>query len=62
MIDYSYVECSMASLSAVYMFHQHYPEHRVDEVRRSAALPLHCRHPSEVPCRYLAVTLPSYPA
>ncbi|KAL1514656.1 hypothetical protein AB1Y20_003746 [Prymnesium parvum] len=35
MIDYSYVECSMASLSAVYMFHLHYPNHRVDEVQRS---------------------------
>ena len=36
MIDYSYVECSMASLSAVYMFHQHFPNHRTAEV--SAAI------------------------
>lgn len=35
MIDYSYVECSMASLSAVFMFHQHYPEHRAEEVMAS---------------------------
>jgi len=33
MIDYSYVECSMASLSAVYMFHQQFPSHRTREVR-----------------------------
>ena len=33
MIDYSYVECSMASLSAVYMFHQHFPNHRAREVK-----------------------------
>jgi squalene cyclase len=37
MIDYSYVECSMASLSAVYAFHQAYPEHRKDEVVKSIA-------------------------
>ena len=33
MIDYSYVECSMASLSAVYMFHQEFPMHRTREVQ-----------------------------
>mgnify|MGYP000854470520 CR=1 FL=1 len=33
MIDYSYVECSMASLSAVYMFHQQFPNHRTAEVK-----------------------------
>ena len=33
MIDYSYVECSMASLSAVYMFHQNFPQHRTSEVK-----------------------------
>jgi len=33
MIDYSYVECSMASLSAVYMFHAAFPQHRAREVR-----------------------------
>ena len=33
MIDYSYVECSMASLSAVYMFSQHFPHHRTSEVQ-----------------------------
>ena len=33
MIDYSYVECSMASLSALYAFHHAYPRHRAREVR-----------------------------
>ena len=33
MIDYSYVECSMASLSAVYAFHEHFPNHRTAEVK-----------------------------
>jgi len=33
MIDYSYVECSMASLSAVYLFHEQFPDHRTAEVR-----------------------------
>jgi squalene/oxidosqualene cyclase-like protein len=31
MIDYSYVECSMASLSAVYAFHAALPDHRAAE-------------------------------
>jgi hypothetical protein len=31
------VECSMASLSAVYMFHQHFPTHRTREVRAAIA-------------------------
>jgi squalene/oxidosqualene cyclase-like protein len=35
MIDYSYVECSMASLSAVYAFHKAYPKHRTREVAAS---------------------------
>lgn len=37
MIDYSYVECSMASLSAVYAFSKSYPDHRKDEVLNSIA-------------------------
>lgn len=37
MIDYSYVECSMASLSAVYAFHQAYPAHRTREVQEAIA-------------------------
>ena len=37
MIDYSYVECSMASLSAVYAFHQALPTHRAKEVKQSIA-------------------------
>ena len=37
MIDYSYVECSMASLSAVYAFHQAFPEHRTREVKKAIA-------------------------
>jgi len=37
MIDYSYVECSMASLSAVYAFHQACPHHRTEEVKKAIA-------------------------
>jgi len=37
MIDYSYVECSMASLSAVYLFNQHFPHHRTAEVKAAIA-------------------------
>ena len=37
MIDYSYVECSMASLSAIYAFHQAFPAHRSAEVSRAIA-------------------------
>jgi len=33
MIDYSYVECSMASLSAVYAFAKAFPDHRRAEVQ-----------------------------
>ena len=36
MIDYSYAECSMASLSALYLFREHFPNHRREEV--SAAI------------------------
>jgi squalene cyclase len=32
MIDYSYVECSMACLTALYDFHQRYPNTRSREV------------------------------
>jgi len=32
MIDYSYAECSMASLTALVDFHELYPEHRTEEV------------------------------
>jgi len=32
MIDYSYVECSMATLTALVDFHQAFPNHRTDEV------------------------------
>jgi len=32
MIDYSYVECSMASLTGLVEFHEMYPDHRVDEI------------------------------
>lgn len=35
MIDYSYVECSMASLTALVEFHQTYPEHRSAEINHS---------------------------
>ena len=35
MIDYSYVECSMASLSALYAFRAAYPRHRRAEVDRA---------------------------
>ena len=35
MIDYSYVECSMATLTALVDFHEEYPSHRQDEVRHS---------------------------
>ena len=35
MIDYSYVECSMASLTAIIDFHEEFPMHRTDEIRRS---------------------------
>jgi cycloartenol synthase len=32
MIDYSYVECSMASLTALAEFHEKFPQHRSNEV------------------------------
>jgi squalene cyclase len=32
MIDYSYVECSMASLTALYEFHHMFPNHRAEEI------------------------------
>ena len=32
MIDYSYVECSMASLTALAEFHEKFPHHRTKEV------------------------------
>uniref|UniRef100_A0A448YVA5 Terpene cyclase/mutase family member n=1 Tax=Pseudo-nitzschia multistriata TaxID=183589 RepID=A0A448YVA5_9STRA len=35
MIDYSYVECSMASLTALADFAEHFPDHRADDIRRS---------------------------
>jgi len=35
MIDYSYVECSMASLTALADFAEKFPDHRTDDVRRS---------------------------
>ena len=35
MIDYSYVECSMASLTALSDFHQAYPNWRSAEIKRS---------------------------
>jgi squalene/oxidosqualene cyclase-like protein len=37
MIDYSYVECSMASLSAVYAFAKAFPAHRTAEVQAAIA-------------------------
>jgi len=35
MIDYSYVECSMASLTALADFAEAFPDHRTDDIRRS---------------------------
>jgi len=35
MIDYSYVECSMASLTALAEFTETFPDHRPDDIRRS---------------------------
>jgi len=35
MIDYSYVECSMATLTALVEFHEHYPNHRAKEILRA---------------------------
>lgn len=35
MIDYSYAECSMASLTALCEFHELYPSHRTQEVKHS---------------------------
>ena len=35
MIDYSYVECSMASLTALADFAETFPDHRSDDIRRS---------------------------
>lgn len=32
MIDYSYVECSMASLTALAEFHEKFPSHRTNEI------------------------------
>lgn len=32
MIDYSYVECSMASLTALAEFHEKFPHHRTKEI------------------------------
>eukprot|EP00548_Thalassiothrix_antarctica_P013320 CAMPEP_0194167520 /NCGR_PEP_ID=MMETSP0154-20130528/2774_1 /TAXON_ID=1049557 /ORGANISM="Thalassiothrix antarctica, Strain L6-D1" /LENGTH=939 /DNA_ID=CAMNT_0038878445 /DNA_START=14 /DNA_END=2833 /DNA_ORIENTATION=- len=35
MIDYSYVECSMATLTALADFHQYYPAHRSAEIQHA---------------------------
>jgi squalene/oxidosqualene cyclase-like protein len=35
MIDYSYVECSMATLTALSDFHEAYPKHRTEAIRHS---------------------------
>jgi cycloartenol synthase len=35
MIDYSYVECSMASLTALVDFQELHPEHRVEDIKHS---------------------------
>lgn len=35
MIDYSYVECSMASLTGLADFAEAFPDHRTDDIRRS---------------------------
>ena len=35
MIDYSYVECSMASLTALADFAEKFPDHRTDDIQRS---------------------------
>jgi squalene/oxidosqualene cyclase-like protein len=35
MIDYSYVECSMASLTALVDFHEEYPDHRAAEIKHA---------------------------
>ena len=37
MIDYSYVECSMACLTALYEFHERYPKVRSEEVKHALA-------------------------
>ncbi|KAH9190329.1 hypothetical protein AeNC1_007697 [Aphanomyces euteiches] len=37
MIDYSYVECSSASLSALQLFHKRFPNYRADDIRRATA-------------------------
>ena len=38
MIDYSYVECSMASLTGLYDFHERFPDYRADEIKYSIKL------------------------
>jgi squalene cyclase len=35
MIDYSYVECSMAAMTAMADFHKMYPSHRKEEIKHS---------------------------
>jgi cycloartenol synthase len=35
MIDYSYVECSMAALTALVDFREHYPDHRSKEIKHA---------------------------
>ena len=37
MIDYSYVECSMASITALVDFHEEFPDHRTAEIQHSIA-------------------------
>ena len=37
MIDYSYVECSMASLTALMEFHETYPDHRTVEIQHAVS-------------------------
>ena len=37
MIDYSYVECSMAALTGLVEFHNDFPDYRADEIRHSIA-------------------------
>lgn len=33
MIDYTYVECTSAVMQALKLFHHHFPDHRVAEIR-----------------------------
>lgn len=56
MIDYSYVECTNASIGALAAFHEAFPDHRTQEVVRSIGRArqflLDIQRPVRLPCHF----------